>query len=232
MYKYVFSLISFISFSAFATDTPNEVGQVKQQSTYYTAEEIQNAKTLGQSLKTLRELYAEGKTCWFSLTEETYNYKNTIHKNYVLVRMDDQLKNNYWCGMIALFPMTEGSLSKVYRTYLGFNDIVGTPFESNIQFNYYPGNTEATPKPYVVLSKSETYSENRGKGYNQFTRRCFIDFVKKYTNAELIFSDARNPASKHILTKSEFGFQDGKGNKDLLPYMKGMAVPYYLMINR
>lgn len=51
-------------------------------------------------------------------------------------------------------------------------------------------------------------------------------------DAELIISDARNPKSRHILSKPEFGFQPGKDKEDLKPYFKGMTTPYYLEIER
>lgn len=146
--------------------------------------------------------------------------------------MDDQLSNNEWSGEIALFPISSTSLAKVQKISLGFSDLRGTPYDSCIAFVYCPRKLEPAPKPYVVLNKSEIPSHQRGKGYNQFTRKCFIDFVKKHTDAELIISDARADASLHILTKPEFGFQNGKKNNDLLPYSKGMTTPYYLMINR
>ncbi len=199
---------------------------------FYTQQEIQQGRTLGQSSTTLTNLNVAGKTTWFSLTQETHVYKDATRSRHALVRMDDQKSDNNWCGEIALFPVSKEDLSKVYKTLLGFSDFIGTSFDSVIEFKYLPRNLESHQKPYVILSKSNAGYQQGGQGYNQFTRKCFIDFVKQHTDAELIFSDARNPISKHVLTKPEFGFQNALTNEELASYIKGMAVPYYLEIKR
>lgn len=135
-----------------------------------------------------------------------------------------------WNGDIALFPYTDKELTEIYRTD-GFNDFFGTPFDSVINFTYYP-KKGADLKPYVELRKSTSGAGQEGQGYNQFTRRCFIDFVIKHTDADLIISDARNPKSEHILSKPEFGFTSATNDTEILPYSKGMKKPYILFINR
>lgn len=140
-------------------------------SEFYTSEEIEAARTLGQSQLTLKD-YAhtqDDKKTWFSLTKEKYAYKTFQHEKYSLVRMDSRPSSSTlgdWFGEIALFPIPATSLEKIYRSVQGFNDALGTPYDSVIRFQYIPKDLTSQIRPHVILVKSETFSQNQGKGYN------------------------------------------------------------------
>lgn len=218
--------------SEFLNDFYSGVDSADFTESDFTEADINEGKLLGESPKTLENTRDEGKTSWFSLTLESFDYQNQTHEKYVLVNMSFDSSLNIWRGEIALFPNDQKLLMKIAKQEGSFNDLRGTLYDSIIQFTYYPQSLDSERKPYAMLDKSQQGHNQGGKGYNQFTRRCFIDFIKKHTQAQFIFSDARNPRSKHILQKPEFGFKDAKGNKELIPYVKGMKDPFYLEIKR
>lgn len=192
---------------------------------FLTHEDIEGAKKLAKSTDKLEEVIPlERSKSWLTIEEFQFEYKGNKETFWVA--------NTFSCsarwGHIVLCENSMDSADQknnLKRVSLDkFSDFTGQPILSHLFYEFIEGE-----QPHFILEKVNAGCDDQnrmltGRGYSQACVKYFLDeFISKHTNVTHVFSDCRNPASRHYFPN--YGFK--AGTLTGYSFKRAMTHPYY-----